>query len=183
MEPKFRLVLAACAGIAVLSAVSMVAIAEEKVSGSLKQQLVGTWLLVSAENITEDGVKSQPFGPNPQGVLMLDSGGRFVGLNRAGSLPKFMSDSRMSGTIIENQTIIRGSLASFGTYTVNETEKIISQHYDGSTFANWDGTDQKRSIRAISADEFTYTTNEFVPSYPGSGRKASSMVLTYKRAM
>src|ERR1019366_3355198 len=42
---------------------------------TLKEQLVGTWLLVSAETTNADGSKLMPFGPNPKGVLVMDANG------------------------------------------------------------------------------------------------------------
>ena len=33
---------------------------------SLKEQVAGTWLLVSVDNTAPDGKKSQIFGPKPQ---------------------------------------------------------------------------------------------------------------------
>jgi hypothetical protein len=47
---------------------------------------------------------------------------------------------------------VQGSIAYFGTYSVNESERKINIHYDGSTYPNWDGLDQIRLI-AISGDE------------------------------
>jgi hypothetical protein len=35
---------------------------------SLKDQLVGTWSLVSWEQVNNDGTKRQDFGPSPKGV-------------------------------------------------------------------------------------------------------------------
>ena len=40
-------------------------VAQEK---PLKDQLVGTWILVSAQDVKPDGTKIDPWGPNPKGV-------------------------------------------------------------------------------------------------------------------
>jgi hypothetical protein len=42
------------------------------------------------------------------------------------------------------------------TYTVNETEKVAILHLEASTFPNLVGTDQKRAITSLTADELTY---------------------------
>jgi Lipocalin-like domain len=53
--------------------------------------------------------------------------------------------------------VIQGSIAYFGTYTVNEADKVITAQIEGSTFPNFVGTDQKRIITSITADELKFT--------------------------
>ena len=48
------------------------------------------------------------------------------------------------------------SLAYYGTYTVNETERVAILHLEASTFPNQIGTDQKLTITSLSADELKY---------------------------
>jgi hypothetical protein len=148
------------------------AISQQK---SLKEQLVGTWLMVSAETTNADGSKFQPFGQNPKGILVLDGNGHYVSLNASSSLPKVASNNRMTETADENKAITQGTLASYGTYTVNESEKMVVLHLDASTFPNWAGTDQKRPIKSISADELSYVN-------PAPTTGAGATILTYKRA-
>jgi Lipocalin-like domain len=142
---------------------------------SLKEQLVGTWLLVSAETTNADGSKLMPFGPNPKGILVMDANGHYVSLNVASGLPKVASNNRMTETADENKAIAQGSLASYGTYTVNEAEKMVTLHLDGSTFPNWAGTEQKRPIKSVSGDDLVYIN-------PAPTTGAGATVLTYKRA-
>src|SRR5450755_4482250 len=44
---------------------------------SLKEQLVGTWTLVSSDQILPDGSKLKQFGANPKGINVFDANGRF----------------------------------------------------------------------------------------------------------
>ena len=44
------------------------ALAQQK---SLKEQLAGTWTIISNDNVAPDGTKRQLFGPNPKGILAL----------------------------------------------------------------------------------------------------------------
>jgi hypothetical protein len=148
------------------------AIAQAK---SIKDQLVGTWIISSAETTNVDGTKFLPFGPNPKGAMVIDATGHFINLNATSSLPKIASNNRNTETAEENKAITQGSLASFGTYTVNEAEKILILHVEASTFPNWVGQDLRRPINAISANEFTYTN-----AAPTTG--AGSTKLVYKRA-
>lgn len=118
---------------------------------SLKEQIVGTWSAVS-QYVEQDGKKLEPFGSEPKGIVVYDTHGRFVLVLQRASLPKFASENRLTGTAEENKAIVQGSIAYFGTYSVNESERKINIHYDGSTDPNWDGLDQIRLI-AISGDE------------------------------
>lgn len=118
---------------------------------SLGQQIVGTWIAVS-QYVDQDGKKLEPFGSNPKGMVVYDSNGRFILMLQRATLPKFASDNRMTGTAEENKAIVQGSIAYFGRYSIDEKERKINLHYDGSTYPNWDGEDQTRLI-AISGDE------------------------------
>jgi hypothetical protein len=119
----------------------------------LKEQIVGTWTPVS-QYVDQDGKRLEPFGPNPKGIVVYDSNGRFVLVLQRASLPRFASSNRMTGSAEENKAIVQGSIAYFGSYSVNETEQKINLHYDGSTYPNWDGEDQVRLI-SIKDDELT----------------------------
>jgi len=44
---------------------------------SLKEQLVGTWTLVSSDQVRPDGSKLKQFGANPNGINVFDPNGRF----------------------------------------------------------------------------------------------------------
>jgi hypothetical protein len=58
-----------------LALVPSSAISQQK---SLKDQLVGAWTLVSADNTAPNGTKRQGYGANPKGILILDAGGRYA---------------------------------------------------------------------------------------------------------
>jgi Lipocalin-like domain len=56
---------------------------------TLKEQLVGTWMLVSAEVTPLTGAKRQDFGANAKGILILDAGGRYAAMIGDSDRPKF----------------------------------------------------------------------------------------------
>jgi len=157
---------AAIAISALLSALGLVppmgdAAAQQK---TLKEQLVGNWALVSNTTTLPDGTKADTWGPNPNGQAIYESNGRMSFIITASNLPKFASNNRVTGTPDENKAAILGSVAYFGTYTVNEADKSYTIQIEGSTFPNWAGTAQKRMI-AISGDEFTFSN----PAGSGGG--------------
>ena len=118
---------------------------------TLAQQVVGTWVPVS-QYVDQDGKKLEPFGSNPKGIVIYDANGRFVLILQRSSLPKFASANRMAGTADENKAIVQGSIAYFGRYSIDESERKMKLHYEGSTYPNWDGEDQVRLV-TISGGE------------------------------
>jgi hypothetical protein len=56
----------------------------------------------------------------------------------------------------ENKAAVQGSIAYFGTYSANDADKTLTMHIDGSTYPNWAGMDQKRTVE-MSADDLKYT--------------------------
>jgi hypothetical protein len=119
----------------------------------LKEQIVGTWTPIS-QYVDQGGKRLEPFGSNPKGIVVYDSNGRFVLVLQHASLPKIVSNNRMAGSTEENKAIVQGSIAYFGSYSVDEIEQKINIHYDGSTYPNWDGEDQVRLL-SIKGDELS----------------------------
>ena len=119
------------------------------------KDLAGTWTLVST--VTEQGGnKTDIYGPNPKGILMVDANGRYVlTLVRAG-LPKVASNNRTTATPEENKAIVGGSIAHFGTLSVNAADQTFTFNIETSTFPNFDGTEQKRPF-TVTGDELTFT--------------------------
>ena len=57
----------------------------------------------------------------------------------------------MEGTAEENKAAVRGSIGTFGTYTVDEAKRSFTVKFEGSTYANQTGTEQTRPV-SISGD-------------------------------
>jgi hypothetical protein len=142
---------------------------------SNKDQLVGTWTLVLWEQANKDGSKQQDFGPNPKGVASFDANGRFFAMFARPDLPKIASTDRMKVTPQEAQAINVGSIAYFGTYTVDEPSKALLFKIESSTYPNQLGTEAKRVISSLTADELKYTNTTPL----GGG---SSITTAFKRA-
>ncbi len=147
------------------------ACAQQKAADTAKQ-LIGHWTLVSSKN-EQDGKTMEPFGPNPKGLFIFDRSGRYAILIFRSDLPKFASNNLDNGTPDENKAVVTGSLAHFGTYSVNEKEGSYTLRPEAGTFANWVGIDQKRSF-SVSKDELKITN-------PGAAKGGTS-TLILKRA-
>jgi Lipocalin-like domain len=142
---------------------------------TLKEQLVGTWHFVIAEITTADGQKSLPFGPKPRGILIFTPEGDFSQIHISGDVPKIASGNRLAATPEEYAGIMRGTLAQFGTYTVDEEKRTFTMKFTASTFPNADGTLQTRSVDKLTDDEFINTNPQV-----GAGR--GSAYNLYRRA-
>ncbi len=130
---------------------------------SLKDQLVGTWMLATAD----------AFGPNPRGTLIFDPSGHFSAVLMRASVPKIASNNRLQGTPDEYKAIVDGTLTFFGTYAVSGTD--LNLRIEGSSFPNWDEASQKRTNVSVSGDELRYTQ----PDPSGGG---GATVVVWKRA-
>ena len=126
------------------------ATAQEK---TLKEQLAGTWTAVSWEQVGKDGSKFERFGANPKGVNVFDANGRFVVVFARSDLPKLAAQDPMKSTSAENKAIMEGSIAYFGTYTVDESAKVVTMKVESSSFANQVASDQKRTVTSITPTE------------------------------
>jgi hypothetical protein len=142
---------------------------------TLRSQIVGTWEFVVAEVKAPDGKKSFPFGETPKGILIFTSDGRFVQVHVASDVPRIASNNRLTGTPEEYAAIMRRSLSVFGTYTVDEEKKTVTYKIVSSSFPNWEGEAQVRTIDKLTADEFVNTN----PNVAGGRGSASNF---YKRA-
>jgi hypothetical protein len=123
---------------------------------SLKEQLVGTWTLVSTVDVKEDGTRVERWGANPKGNLVFDANGRYSLMIVRADLPKFGSKAADQGTAEENKTVMQGMVAHFGTYSINEGDKTMTTRVEGSWFPNLVGADQKRTIMSLTSDELKY---------------------------
>src|SRR5262249_400659 len=109
------------------------AVAQQK---SLKEQIVGTWSVVSWEQSLPDGKKLQRFGANPKGINVFDANGRVFVMFARADLPRLASNNLSNPTPEEAKAIVGGSIAYYGTYTVDEAAKTVTLRLDATTFQN-----------------------------------------------
>jgi hypothetical protein len=108
------------------------AVAQQK---SLKEQLVGTWKLVSSHNVRSDGSRVDNIGPNPKGILIYTSDGHFALVNTSEvsvQQPRSGDSGGIQGRGARIDRLLR-------QYSVNEATNVITAQIEGSTFANMIG--------------------------------------------
>lgn len=136
----------------------------------LKDQIIGTWDFIVAEVKAPEGTKSFPFGEKPKGILVFTADGHFTQIHVAGDVPKIASNNRLTGTPEEYAAIMRRSLSVFGAYSVDEDKKTVTFKSVSSSFPNWEGEAQTRTIDKLTADEFQNTN----PNVAGGRGSASN---------
>lgn len=136
------------------------------------KQILGTWSLVSVDSVRPDDNKSSIFGANPMGIAFFDAAGRFIiTIIRSDGANNPINDPAKAKAG-ENRPAVRPVLTYFGSYSVNEPDRAIDIHIDGSSFPNWNGTDQKRTF-TIMGDDLKLTN----PGAAGAG----SVEVVWKR--
>jgi enoyl reductase-like protein len=99
-------------------------------------------------------------GPQSKSLLIFTNNGRFSWQVFRSDRPHVGSDDRRNATPDENKAIMQGSLAYFGTYSVNETDKTLMSRIEGATFPNSEGEEQKRIITRLTSNELRYANPE-----------------------
>src|SRR3954451_18935039 len=117
---------------------------------SLKDELVGAWSFVSSTGKMPDG--GPVWGQNPKGLLIFTADGHYASMIMRSDRPKFSSNNRLQGTPDENKSVVQGTIATFGRYTVDEQQRAFTVRFEGSTFPNNEGTEQTRPV-TIAGDE------------------------------
>ena len=93
------------------------------------------------------------------GLLIFTDNGLYSLQLMRSDRPKFASNNRVKGTPEENRAAVHGSIASFGTYTVdeaNQTFTVRTVRYLGSTFPNRERTEETWPV-VINGDELRMT--------------------------
>ncbi len=173
MKAICRMALAAFMGLALTVGMASHGIAQHQTK-SVKQQLVGTWLLVSDVATRPDGTRFEPFGDNPKGILMFDRMGNFSIQYSGDARRKVASNNRLEGTPEENKANSVGTQAYYGTYSVDAAGRTLTFHVERNSFPNWDNIDLKRTI-TLAGDELKWS----IPRLSTGGGTAENV---WKRA-
>ncbi len=135
------------------------------------QDIAGAWQLVSAKSIHE-GKKTDIYGAHPRGIFTIETNGRYVLVVRRADLPKIASNNRTTATAEENNAIVDGSMAHYGTLGVDAASHTLDFHIETSIFPNWDGVEQKRAF-TLDGVELHYANK--------SGSTGTATELVWKR--
>jgi hypothetical protein len=130
--------------------------------GSLRQQLVGTWTLVSYDATGADGTRRQLSGSNAKGILMFDPDGRYATVFERVGRAKFKSASQPTTEELAAATADFFA-ANFGTWSVSEADKVLTQRFEGALRPNNEGADARTSV-SLAGDDLKLTTINPLPT-------------------
>ena len=141
----------------------------------LKEQFIGTWALVSVDNIYPDNSRVHPYGENPKGMLIFDERSNYAIQIYKAVRPKIVSGDKNICTPEESKALIQGSNAHFGKYKVDEAKHTITFKIEHASFPNWEGAEQERT--------YIYTGNElkYVVTNTTQGGKAVVAEVVWRR--
>ena len=134
--------------------------------------ITGTWALASLYDEEASGEEVGVFGANPRGRLTLDKAG-FFSFVILTSTPLISPRVNRSTEPVTAETVGPGTLAYFGTYTVDETQAIRFHIRNGLT-QGWKNADREASF------ELSGGTMSLVSSF-GSLTGSDYSHLTWKR--
>jgi hypothetical protein len=116
---------------------------------TFKELIVGTWLLDSVYDEGQDGKKTNPWGPGVKGIAMYDGNGRYSW--------QMMSADRSKSASNNPRDPVGQAIAHFGTYTVDDAAKTLTNHIERCTFPPWDGADGTVNIAFPTENDLIIT--------------------------
>jgi Lipocalin-like domain len=114
---------------------------------SLKEIVVGTWLISSTFDQYADGKNRNPWGEGMKGSFTFDNRGWFTQI--------FIGEKQLAMKSDDPRRADALALAFIGTYSVSEGDKVISVRNDRATNSIRDHAEQKWTVTAFSADAMT----------------------------
>jgi len=107
--------------------------------------LAGAWTLVRVDNVYPDGRRVELYGPNPQGLWLIDAQGNYMMQMVRAERTRFAEEYRAASL---------DSNAHFGH--VSADGSTLHTHIEHASFPNWDGKDGT-SAYSLKGDELSYT--------------------------
>ncbi|HEY5805382.1 MAG TPA: lipocalin-like domain-containing protein [Lysobacter sp.] len=117
--------------------------------------LHGTWTLVAADKILPGGALARDYGEQPKGRLIVDAHGRYSLQIFKSERLRFSTDSKADGSPDEFKSAVMGSSTHYGTVQIDEKAGQLVFSIEGSSFANWEGTVQRRQYK-LEGKELSY---------------------------
>jgi hypothetical protein len=112
---------------------------------SLKDQLIGTWTLVSVADVYENGRRVDDWGKSVGGAVSFDPNGRFMYMIIGGNLPDRTNSPRVSSRMV---------VAYYGRYAVDEAKQTVTYTADRSTNPHFDGGSRTVTL-TLRGDDMT----------------------------
>ncbi|MGA2418462.1 MAG: lipocalin-like domain-containing protein [Candidatus Acidiferrum sp.] len=138
----------------------------------MRDELVGTWRLVSVRTISASRKRNDaPYGAKPSGFIIYTAEGRMSATIGFDGRPPLSANDWRLAPAEERAEAFKTFLAYAGSYSVME-DRVI-HHVEVSSVQNWVNTDLLRMVR-FAGDTIILTT-------PPAGEEALAYELTWQR--
>jgi hypothetical protein len=124
-----------------------------------KQDLIGTWRLVSGTDTTEKGEVTDAYGKDPIGYLTYTAEGRVMAIISFGERKPLSVNDYITAPAAERAAAYATFLAYAGTYSL-DGNKVI-HHVDVASIQNRVGTDLVREIVSFQNGRLILRTAPF----------------------
>ncbi len=128
------------------SLIFIIALVASSLTPAQSRSLVGTWKLVSASSISENGrVNNAVFGDNPTGFITYTADGRMHAIISDGGRKPLSVSDRIAAATEERAKAFSTFVVYAGRYTFTG-DKVV-HHVEAASIQNWVNTDLVRSAR------------------------------------
>lgn len=116
------------------------------------EPFLGSWGLVSFEQVLPSGEALKPFGDTPLGSILYQADGHMSAHVSIGSPARFASDDPDQASAAEATEAWRTYFGYWGSFKVFTEKQVVVHRVEGSSFSNWIGTEQVRHFHFDGAD-------------------------------
>ncbi|MVZ64468.1 hypothetical protein GQF61_01275 [Sphingobacterium sp. DK4209] len=114
---------------------------------TIKNELIGTWTLLSYIEIPTNGADSTfPMGKSPVGTIMYGADGYMSVQISNPARQKFNSNDRYVADAAEMEACVKGFIAFSGSYHIDNKQAVVKYHINNSSYPNWEGEIQERKV-------------------------------------
>jgi hypothetical protein len=113
---------------------------------TIREQLIGTWRLISYETVGIDGSSVHPMGRDAIGFIMYLADGFMSANLMIPGRPPFTGGGASTATPAELAAASTGYFGYAGQYEVDETEHAVRHHIESALVPNLVGSTQFRRI-------------------------------------
>ena len=111
---------------------------------TLQQKLIGTWELISWFNLTRDGQKLYPLGPDATGYISYTPDGFVFVQMAAANRAHYRLNDPFNGEMAEDSAAMKSHITYSGKFNIEKD--IVSHHVTHASCPNWVGSVQRRTI-------------------------------------
>jgi hypothetical protein len=111
------------------------------------EPFLGSWGLVSFEEVLPSGEVLKPFGDSPSGSILYQADGRMSAQVSVGSPIRFANEDPLRASAEEATAAWRTYFGYWGSFKVYAEKGVVVHRVEGSSFPNWMGTEQVRHFR------------------------------------